>query len=137
MNFKKPHFGAVTLLGLSLIAGPMKGARAFSQDPQHQPPADNTKTNQRDKDKTSPTADEQKMNPMDRDITKKIRMAIHNDKSLSTYAHNIKIISRDGKVTLRGPVRSEDEKNNIAAKAAAVAGDGNVDSQLDVVPPKQ
>ena len=46
-------------------------------------------------------------------------MAIHEDKSLSTYAHNIKIITQDGKVTLKGPVRSEDEKNNIAAKAAA------------------
>jgi osmotically-inducible protein OsmY len=59
------------------------------------------------------------------------------DKSLSTYAHNIKIITRDGKVTLKGPVRSEDEKAAIEAKAATVAGADNVTDQLTVAPPKQ
>lgn len=62
------------------------------------------------------------MNPTDRAITQKIRKAIHEDNSLSTYAHNIKIITRDGKVTLRGPVRSEEEKTNLDAKAVSVAG---------------
>ena len=59
------------------------------------------------------------MNPADRAITQKIRKAIVDDSSLSTYAHNIKIITQDGKVTLRGPVRSEDEKSNVEAKAAS------------------
>lgn len=136
MNIKRHRFNTLTVLGLCLLVGPYTGARAFHQDPQ-QPPADNTKTNQRDKDKTSPTADQQKMNPADRAITKKIRMAIHDDNSLSTYAHNVKIITQNGKVTLKGPVRSEDEKSSIAAKATTIAGDGNVDNQLDVVPPKQ
>ena len=136
MNLKKHQFSAFALLGLSLLIVPVMQASASQQDAQ-QPPADNTKTNQRDRDKNSPTADQQKMNPADRAITKKIRMAVHEDKSLSTYAHNVKIITRDGKVTLKGPVRSEDEKNNIAAKATAVAGDGNVDNQIDVVPVKQ
>jgi len=76
------------------------------------------------------------MNPVDRALTQKIRKAIHEDTTLSTYAHNIKIISQDGKVTLRGPVRSEDEKNNIEAKAVAVAGQGNVTDQLEIAPPK-
>lgn len=76
------------------------------------------------------------MNPADRELTHKIRKAIHEDTSLSTYAHNIKIISQDGKVTLRGPVRSEDEKNNIEAKAVAVAGQGNVTDLLEIAPPK-
>jgi osmotically-inducible protein OsmY len=102
------------------------------QDPQQTPP-DNTKQN---KDQTSPTADQQKMNPADRALTQKIRKAIHQDTSLSTYAHNIKIIAQDGKVTLRGPVRSEDEKTNIEAKAVAVAGQGNVTNQLEVAPAK-
>jgi hyperosmotically inducible periplasmic protein len=102
------------------------------QDAQ-QPAPDNTKTN---KDQSAPTADNQKMNASDREITQKIRKSIHEDKSLSTYAHNIKIISQDGKVTLRGPVRSEDEKNNLQAKAVAVAGDGNVTNQLEVAPSK-
>lgn len=70
------------------------------------------------------------MNPADRAITQKIRKAIHEDSSLSTYAHNIKIITRDGKVTLRGPVRSEAEKNNLEAKAASVAGQDNVTDLL-------
>lgn len=133
----KTHYSsALALLGLSLLAGPVVTARAPQQDTQ-QPAADNTKTNQRDNDQTSPTADQQKMNPADRTITKKIRMSIHEDKSLSTYAHNVKIITQNGKVTLKGPVRSEDEKTAIATKAIAVVGDGNVDNQLDVVPSKQ
>src|SRR5512140_876117 len=62
------------------------------------PAADNTKKN---KDQVPPTADDQKMNSSDRTITQKIRKAVHEDTSLSTYAHNIKIITQDGKVTLR------------------------------------
>ena len=88
-------------LGASLMAMPVPR----NQDSQQTAP-DNTKQN---KDQTSPTADQQKMNPADRAITQKIRKAVHDDTGLSTYAHNIKIISQDGKVTLRGPVRSEDE----------------------------
>jgi hyperosmotically inducible protein len=110
-------------------------AKMIPQDTQ-QPAPDNSKSNQRDRDNASPTADQQKMNPADRDITKKIRMALHNDKSLSTYAHNIKIISQDGRVTLKGPVRSQDEKAAIEAKAAAVAGVTNVTNELEVAPPK-
>jgi hyperosmotically inducible protein len=102
------------------------------QDTQ-QPAPDNTKKN---KDQTSPTADQQKMNPSDRAITQKIRKAIHEDKSLSTYAHNIKIITQNGKVTLRGPVRSEEEKSNLEAKAVSVAGQENVTNQLEVAPSK-
>lgn len=116
-------------LGASLL---MAAPPIRRQDPQ-QPAADNTKRN---KDQSDPSADQQKMSPTDRDITQKIRKSIHEDKSLSTYAHNIKIITRDGKVTLRGPVRSEDEKSNLQAKAAEVAGQDNVTNQLEVAPPK-
>ena len=116
------------VFGVSLMATPIPGY----QDPQQTPP-DNTKQN---KDQASPTAEQQKMNPADRAITQKIRKAIHEDKSLSTYAHNIKIITQDGKVTLRGPVRSEDEKSNIEAKAVVVAGQGNVTNQLEIAPTK-
>jgi osmotically-inducible protein OsmY len=102
-----------------------------SQDSQTAP--DNTAKN---KDQSSPTADQQKMNPADRTITQKIRKAIHEDKSLSTYAHNIKVITQDGKVTLRGPVKSEDEKSNLEAKAVSVAGQENVTNQLEIAPSK-
>ena len=94
---------------------------------------DNTKKN---KDQNSPNADQQKMNPSDRTITQNIRKAIHDDTSLSTYAHNIKIITQDGKVTLRGPVRSVEEKSNLERKASTVAGQENVTNQLEVAPTK-
>jgi hyperosmotically inducible periplasmic protein len=94
---------------------------------------DNTSRN---KDQTNPTADNQKTNPADREITQKIRKSINEDKSLSTYAHNIKIITQNGKVTLRGPVRSDDEKTNLQAKALTVAGDGNVTNELEIAPSK-
>jgi len=103
-----------------------------SQDNQ-QPAPDNTKTN---KDQAGPTADQQKTNPSDQAVTQKIRKAIHEDQSLSSYAHNIKVITQDGKVTLRGPVRSEEEKSNLEAKAVSVAGKENVTNQLDVTPSK-
>jgi osmotically-inducible protein OsmY len=99
-----------------------------------QPSPDNTKVN---KDQSKPTADQQKMNPADRAMTQKIRKAIHDDPSLSTYAHNIKIITQNAKVTLRGPVQSEDEKSNLEAKAVSVAGQENVTNQLKVMPSKQ
>jgi osmotically-inducible protein OsmY len=56
------------------------------------------------------------------------------DKSLSTYAHNIKIISQDGKVTLKGPVNTDDEKAAIQAKAVAIAGADNVSNEIQVTP---
>jgi hyperosmotically inducible periplasmic protein len=121
---------ACLFLGSSL---PATGVRV--QD-QQQPAADNTKSNKGDQSAAATTADKQKMNPADRDLTKKIRAALHNDSTLSTYAHNIKIVSQDGKVTLRGPVRSEDEKSAIEAKATEIAGQGNVTNQLTVAPPK-
>ena len=86
------------------------------------PKSDNTKTNKRDRKPGEATADQQKMNASDRDLTQKIRQAIMADKGLSTYAHNIKIISQDGVVTLKGPVRSEDEKQSIVSKATQVTG---------------
>jgi len=95
---------------------------ANGQDASQQPAPDNTKVNTRDKDQAEPTADQQKEAGSDRDITRQIRQAIVKDKSLSTYGRNVKVISQNGAVTLKGPVRSEDEKNAIEAKAAAVVG---------------
>ena len=63
---------------------------------------------------------------------RKIRRAVVADKSLSTYAHNIKIIAQGGKITLKGPVHTEEEKKAIEAKAAEIAGAGNVTNELTV-----
>jgi hyperosmotically inducible protein len=90
--------------------------------------------NDRDRNKAESTADQQKENRPDREITRDIRRSIVQDKSLSTYAHNVKVISQNGMVTLKGPVRSEEEKTAIEAKAAEIAGKDKVTSQLEVKP---
>ncbi len=120
-------------LGSLVFCVSLSAAPSLRYQGTQQTPPDNTKNNQ---NQTNPSADQQKMNPADRAITQKIRKAIHDDTSLSTYAHNIKIITQDGRVTLRGPVRSEDEKNNLQAKAVAVAGEENVTNQLEIAPSK-
>src|SRR3954464_12680454 len=76
------------------------------------------------------TADNQTENNSDREITRKIRRSITAEKSLSTYAHNVKIITQDGQVTLKGPVRDDNEKQTIASKAADVVGTEKVNNQL-------
>jgi hyperosmotically inducible protein len=96
--------------------------------------SDNTAVNKGDQNPGAITADQQKMNPRDRDLTTRIRSSIMADKSLSTYAHNVKIVSQDGTVTLKGPVRSEAEVKAIMAKATNVAGGSNVVNQMTVEP---
>ena len=94
---------------------------------------DNTKTNQRDHSQNEPTADQQKENQSDRELTAKVRQALVKDKSLSSYAHNVKIIAQDGIVTLKGPVRSEEEKTAVEEKAAEAAGGADkIKSELEV-----
>ena len=99
-----------------------------------QTPPDNTKVNKADRAQGAVTADQQKENEADREISKKIRQAVVGDKALSTYAHNVKIVTMDGQVTLKGPVRSEAEKASIVAKATEIAGAGKVTNQITVAP---
>jgi hyperosmotically inducible protein len=113
------------------------GAAAISQgqtpDPAVKP--DNTEMNKRDRNSGEATADQQKMNAADQDLTQRIRQSIMSDKSLSSYAHNIKIISQNGTVTLKGPVKSDDEKKIVLAKAVAVAGSADkVTDEVSVTP---
>jgi len=97
-----------------------------------QTPPDNTRVNQRDRNAGQSTADQQKENASDREITRQIRRSITQDKGLSTYAKNIKVITQNGSVTLRGPVRSQEEKKSIESKANEVAGAGHVKNELQV-----
>jgi osmotically-inducible protein OsmY len=69
-------------------------------------------------------------------MMQKIRKSLMDDKSLSSSAHNVKVIAQDGKVTLRGPVRSEDEKRIVEQKATEVAGSGNVVNEISIAPAK-
>ena len=117
----------------ALFCGATVISNAQAPDPAVKP--DNTKTNKRDRNSGEPTADQQKMSAADQDLTQRIRQSIMADKSLSTYAHNIKIISQNGTVTLKGPVKSDDEKKKVIAKAVAVAGTANkVTDEVSVTP---
>ena len=78
------------------------------------------------------TAGQQSNAKSDVEITREIRRAVVKDHSLSMLAHNVKIVSANGNVTLRGPVKTEEEKTAIASKAQAIAGAGKVDDQLEV-----
>ena len=124
----------ITLVALSLAlltsSSPL-GAQTDS------PKTDNSRMNKRDRAKSQKTADDQKNNKSDIQISADIRKSIVGDKSLSTYAHNVKIVTRGGMVTLKGPVRSEDEKGSVEAKAKEVAGADKVTSQITVVPAKK
>ena len=99
-----------------------------------QTPADNTKVNSRDRAKGEVTADQQKENAGDREIASKIRKSLVSDKSLSTYAHNVKVVAQHGQVTLKGPVRSEDEKRAVEAAAAAIVGAAHVTNEISIAP---
>jgi hyperosmotically inducible protein len=124
---------ALQMLALALVIT-LETKLAGGQYSSTSPAPDNTKVNDRDRNKAESTADQQKENRPDREITRDIRRSIVQDKSLSTYAHNVKVISQNGMVTLKGPVRSEEEKTAIEAKAAEIAGKDKVTSQLEVKP---
>jgi len=129
MNLRRT-LGSLALLGGLLLPGMLLSA----QQPAGQDAPDNSSVNQRNRDANQPTADQQKNNRSDRDLTQQIRQAIVKDNSLSTYARNVKIITQNGRVTLKGPVRSEDEKRAVEAKAAEIAGENKVTSELDIKP---
>src|SRR5919109_1318972 len=94
--------------------------------------ADNAARNQRDRDASTQTSGDQAENPADREISANIRRAVVADDSLSSNAHNVKIITSNGVVTLRGPVKSAQEKAAIEAKAKQVAGVKAVNNRLEV-----
>ncbi|SRR5579862_5001638 len=95
-------------------------------------PADNSGKNVRDRKDAALTSGDQSNSQSDLNITQAIRKAVVADKDLSTNAHNVKIITRNGVVTLRGPVKSATEKANIAAMAAHVAGVTRVHNQIEI-----
>lgn len=121
-----------SLLTICMIVGLSSETIAQEAGTSKAPASDNTKTNKRDRSPSERTADQAKETTSDRDIMQKIRRAVVADKSLSTYAHNVKIISEHGKVTLKGPVHTEEESKNIEAKALEIAGSGNVTNQISV-----
>jgi len=114
---------------IAFMALPMVNAQTLKNQT---PAPDNTKTN-KTADSTT-TADKQKQNRSDLEITRDIRQLITKDKALSTYAKNVKIVSRNGDVTLSGPVRSDVEKKSVEAKAIQIAGAGHVKNDIQIAP---
>jgi osmotically-inducible protein OsmY len=113
-------------------SGPASAAKDTAKDAATSP--DNTKVNKEMRENQEMTADQQSENEADRKITQQVRKAVVKNKALSTYARNVKIITHDGMVTLKGPVRSEKEKRAVEKAAAKVAGKGKVTNELEVKP---
>ena len=126
--------GALGLILAFLIVGCAKNELSKNDQPS-QPPAvaaDNSGRNVRDRNDVTKTSGDQSESEADRTISQNIRQAVVADDSVSTNGKNVKIITVDGMVTLRGPVKSEKEKTNIGEKAQRVAGVKRVDNQLEV-----
>ena len=126
--------GVLTALGLSLNAGateyPTDSAPSVQND--LPPAADNSGINKRDTQSGLPTPENQKENAVDLELTQKIRQSVTADESLSVNARNIKIISRDRVVTLRGPVKSQSEADIIVNKVKGLSGVSKVNNNLEV-----
>jgi len=114
---------------LSLLCVPVFTLAAIAQDT---PAADNTKKNQRDRSGDTKTSGDQSNSSQDVKITAAIRRAVVRDHSLSMTAKNVKIITANGMVTLRGPVKSDAEKAKIVELAQSAAGNAKIDNQLEV-----
>lgn len=121
----------ITLLALVLLCSL---SWLSAQDSSQQSPPDNTGINKRDRNQNEPTADQQKENMSDRNLSREIRRSLMEDKTLSSKAHNVKVIAQNGTVTLKGPVASDQEKQAVEAKAAQIAGADKVTSELQVAP---
>ena len=123
----------ILLLSMALIIGCSKNRSEDKQVSQNAAEPDNSGRNVRDRNDQNKTSGDQSENEADRTITQNVRQAVTSDDSLSTNAKNVKIVTNDGIVTLRGPVKSENEKAQIESKAKQVAGVKRVDNQLEVV----
>jgi hyperosmotically inducible periplasmic protein len=128
------HAG-VASAGLTVLWLGLSGAPVVAQQPptkSTEAAADNTKVNRAGEI----SAGSQKNGKRDLAITRDVRRAIVADKSLSTYAHNVKVITENGFVTIKGPVRSDEERKTVEAKAVEVAGRDHVANELTIAPAK-
>jgi len=117
-----------TLFATVFAIAALSACKSHSNEP---PAADNTAKNERDRAAT-PTADNATNDKADRDLTQKIRQGVMDDSSLSTNAHNCKIVVQNGTVTLVGPVASDAERTKVEQIAMAQAGGAKIVNQLEV-----
>ena len=122
------------VLAVALVAALGSSWASAQTAPQGQatPAADNTKMNNRDKGDPAQTPQTQSNAKADRELLASVRRTIVKDKSLSVTAHNIKILVEGGVVTLRGPVKSDEEKSKVESLAKSVAGVTSVDNKVDI-----
>jgi hyperosmotically inducible protein len=118
-----------TLLALACLSA--LSLAAFAADNEKAKP-DNTSTNERDRSGETKTSGDQSNSSADLKITQAIRRALMKDGELSTTAKNIKVITANGQVTLRGPVKTAQEKARVDQIAKSAAGGAQIDDQLDV-----
>ena len=93
---------------------------------------DNTATNERDRSGETKTSGDQSNSSADLKVTQAIRRALMKDRDLSTMAKNIKVVTANGQVTLRGPVKTVQEKTKVDQIARSAAGGARIDDQLEV-----
>jgi osmotically-inducible protein OsmY len=140
MNSKKPLLIGILSVLLSFTSLSAQ-ARDNNQDNENlavnSQNSDNTEVNMRDRNAAESTADQAENNLSDRQVMQKIRHEIVADNSLSRYAHNIKVIAQNGKVTLKGPVRNNAEHDKILDMAADVVGEDNVTDKISIKPKKR
>ena len=117
-----------TLLVLAFLS--TVSVAAMAADDKTKP--DNTAINERDRSRETQTSGDQSNSSADLKTTQAIRQALMKDSELSTTAKNIKIITNNGQVTLRGPVKNAQEKAKIDQLARSAAGGAKIVDQLDV-----
>src|SRR5262249_24953056 len=122
----------MTLIMLGGVGGPLSAKTASADPPAAGTPADNTGKDVRDRSDATVTPFDQSESKADRTLTQRIRQAVVDDDALSTNAKNVKIITQNGMVTLRGPVKNAEERQRVVAKAQQIAGEKNVNNQLEI-----
>ena len=127
---------ALTLMsGLLILSGAVLAQQNSAIYLADNSPLENTNQNIRDKGNSTLTPQNQQQDKKDIKITAHIRKAVHQDKSLSVDAHNAKIITQDGVVTLRGPVKTEAESLKLQEISTQTHGVVQVDNQLEIKAP--
>jgi osmotically-inducible protein OsmY len=122
LTLRRPVQAGAMVAAYVLTAGCLVIPAAVYGQTQDSPPTTKAPDNSAQNQAPGATADQQTNRKSDIEITREIRKSVVADSSLSTYAHNVKIITRHGQVTLKGPVKSDDEKQAVTSKAEAVVG---------------
>lgn len=133
MSIRIATAGCLAVVSLTtLLALPAIAQQTSPEAPVVSTSADNSRVNQRDKSPETIKPTDQPNNKTDIKLAAAVRRSIVGDKSLSMMAHNVKLVAVGGVVTLRGPVKTAEEKTKVGAIVAQVAGVADVKNELDI-----